>query len=42
MHGTIFPFDTAQDRLSSGLTREDKKRLFRDNLARLEKKQGRN
>jgi len=41
-HAAKLATDLAEDRLSSGLTREDKKRLFRDNLARLEKKQGGN
>ena len=39
-HAAKLATDLAEDRLSSGLTREDKKRLFRDNLARLERKQG--
>lgn len=41
-HAAKLATELAENRLSSGLTREDKKRLFRDNLARLEKKQGGN
>jgi F-type H+-transporting ATPase subunit b len=41
-HAARLATELAEQRLSSGLTREDKKRLFRDNLARLEKKEGGN
>jgi len=39
-HAAKLATDLAEQRLTTGLTREDKKRLFRDNLARLERKQG--
>lgn len=39
-HAAKLATELAEERLSTGLTREDRKRLFRDNLARLEKKQG--
>jgi F-type H+-transporting ATPase subunit b len=38
-HAAKLSADLAEQRLESGLTREDRKRLFRDNLARLERKQ---
>ncbi|HET9766801.1 MAG TPA: F0F1 ATP synthase subunit B [Thermoanaerobaculia bacterium] len=41
-HAAKLATELAEQRLATGLTREDKKRLFRDNLARLEKKQGGN
>ncbi len=39
-HAARLATELAEQRLASGLTREDRKRLFRDNLARLERKQG--
>jgi F-type H+-transporting ATPase subunit b len=39
-HAAKLATELAEQRLATGLTREDKKRLFRDNLARLERKQG--
>jgi ATP synthase F0 subunit b len=39
-HAARLAADLAEQRLTAGLTREDRKRLFRDNLARLESKQG--
>ena len=39
-HAAKLAAELAEQRLTAGLTREDRKRLFRDNLARLEKKQG--
>jgi F-type H+-transporting ATPase subunit b len=39
-HAARLASELAEQRLASGLTREDRKRLFRDNLARLERKQG--
>ncbi|HEV8631056.1 MAG TPA: F0F1 ATP synthase subunit B [Thermoanaerobaculia bacterium] len=39
-HAARLAADLAEQRLESGLSREDRKRLFRDNLARLERKQG--
>jgi F-type H+-transporting ATPase subunit b len=39
-HAARLAADLAEQRLTAGLTREDRKRLFRDNLARLESKEG--
>jgi F-type H+-transporting ATPase subunit b len=39
-HAALLAADLAERRLASGLTRDDKKRLFRENLARLERKEG--
>ncbi len=39
-HAARLATELAEQRLASGLTRDDRKRLFRDNLARLERKQG--
>jgi len=39
-HAARLAADLAEQRLTAGLTREDRKKLFRDNLARLERKQG--
>ena len=39
-HAAKLAAGLAGERLASGLTRDDKKRIFRDNLARLERKQG--
>jgi F-type H+-transporting ATPase subunit b len=39
-HAARLAADLAEQRLESGLSRDDRKRLFRDNLARLERKQG--
>ena len=41
-HAAKLATDLAEQRLAAGLTREDRKRLFRDNLARLERKPGGN
>ena len=38
-HAARLAVELAEQRLASGLTRDDRKRLFRDNLARLQRKQ---
>jgi F-type H+-transporting ATPase subunit b len=39
-HAARLAAGLAEERLATGLTRDDKKKIFRDNLARLERKQG--
>ena len=39
-HAAKLATELAEQRLTAGLTREDRKRIFRDNLSRLERKQG--
>jgi F-type H+-transporting ATPase subunit b len=39
-HAARLAAQLAEQRLTAGLTREDRKRIFRDNLARLESKRG--